>query len=144
VVPLELPPLRERRADILPLLEHFFARFAASHGAPPPQLDPAAAEALCRHRWSGNVRELRNLCERLVILHGGTVIGMRQLPREVGSEAGGPPFRLPDSGIALEELERSLIGEALRKSGGNRSHAARLLGLSRDTLLYRLKKYAIA
>lgn len=147
VVPVELPPLRERSGDIAVLLHHFLDRLAAAHGVAPPSLAPAALRCLKDYHWPGNVRELRNLCERLVILHAGGVVGAEALPAEIRAGAGAPPRRLglslPDGGLRLEDVERSLIGQALEKAAGNRSKAARLLGISRDTLLYRLKKYAL-
>ncbi len=145
VVPLRLPPLRQRREDILPLVHHYLERLAAQHGLPAPTLDRSAQQRLKAHPWPGNVRELRNLCERLVILMPGQRLGADNLPLEAapGEEAAGT-FRLPDEGLVLERLEADLIRQALEKAGGNRSRAARLLGLSRDTLLYRMKKYAIA
>jgi DNA-binding NtrC family response regulator len=99
--------------------------------------------------WSGNVRELRNLCERFVLLHAGQVIEINHLPIEL--QVAQPTtythytteFILPDNGLNLGELEINLIRQALTKTYGNLSQAARLLGLSRDTLLYRVKKHAI-
>ncbi len=144
VVPLELPPLRERREDILPLMHYYLDWFAQRHGLPPPTLTHDAQRRLRNHSWPGNVRELRNLCERLVILLSGQRLGAENLPLEID---GGQPrpngFVLPDGGVILDQLEADLIRQALGKTGGNRSRAARLLGLSRDTLLYRMKKYAI-
>ena len=146
IVPLTLPPLRQRRSDIAPLLLAFSRELAAQHGLPLPHLDRKALQRLEAHNWPGNVRELRNLCERMVILHHGKHIGPEMLPQELRpnhaiSPAGG--ITLPANGLSLEALERELISQALERSHGNRSRAARLLGLSRDTLLYRLKKYAL-
>jgi DNA-binding NtrC family response regulator len=146
VVPLELPTLAQRREDIDLLVERITADLARRYGLPAPQYSAAALERLRRYRWPGNVRELRNLCERMVILLGGRTVQAENLPREITGEidaaqAGG--FRLPEAGIRLDELEVQMIYQALERTGGNRSRAARLLGLTRDTLLYRMKKYAI-
>ncbi len=146
VVPLELPPLRRRCGDVPLLLDAFTARLAARHGLEPPRLLPAARRRLEAYHWPGNVRELRNLCERLVVLFPGRQVDVPNLPREIreeGAGAGATGFELPEGGLRMDELEAALIRQALDKTGGNRSRAARLLGLSRDTLLYRIRKYAI-
>jgi DNA-binding NtrC family response regulator len=146
VVPLALPPLRERREDIPALLDHHSAQVARRYGLDTPRFDRTAVQALRGYAWPGNVRELRNLCERLVILCGGRDIALDNLPLEIrqpaaAAQRGG--FQLPPDGVRLDEIEVNLIRQALAHTEGNRSRAARLLGLTRDTLLYRLKKYAI-
>ncbi|MFA9460412.1 sigma-54 interaction domain-containing protein [Thiohalorhabdus sp. Cl-TMA] len=145
VVPVELPPLRERQGDLPLLLERLTADLAARHGVAAPTFNRAARALLEAHPWPGNVRELRNLCERLVILLPGREIGPANLPADLqrAGAAGEGPFTLPEGGLRLDALEADLIRQALAKTAGNRSRAARLLGLTRDTLLYRLKKYAI-
>ncbi|MGB1109497.1 MAG: sigma-54 interaction domain-containing protein [Gammaproteobacteria bacterium] len=147
VVPLEVPALRERRDDILDLLDHFTAESAAKHGLQAPIFEPAARKLLKHHTWPGNVRELRNLSERMVVLFAGRQVQVANLPEEVSqprrSADPGSLFKLPSSGIDLNRLEESVLRQALDMSAGNRSAAARLLGISRDTLLYRLKKFAI-
>lgn len=146
VVPLELPPLRQRMGDTLALLDHFTSQLAEHHGVMAPTFTKAARKALQTYAWPGNLRELRNLCERMVVLHAGQTLDVAQLPQEVRAgevRQEAKPFQLPDEGIVLEELEQQIIHQALHKSRGNRSKAARLLGLTRDTLLYRIKKYAI-
>jgi len=145
VVPLEIPPLRERMGDIHLLLNHFLKQFAEEHRLPPCTLSKAALARLQEHPWPGNVRELRNVCERLSILLAGRVIDENNLPHEIiapaPSQKGG--FVLPEGGIELEKVEVDLIKQALARTNGNRSQAARLLGISRDTLLYRMQKYGI-
>jgi DNA-binding NtrC family response regulator len=111
-------------------------------------LDKAARKHLQQHAWSGNVRELRNLCERLSILLAGRDIGIPNLPLELrnsphSNSHAQTPFSLPESGVNLDELERDLLTQALTRAQHNKSHAARLLGISRDALNYRLKKYAL-
>ena len=149
VVPLTLPPLRERREDIPLLVTHFNRTLAQAHGLAPLRYRDDTLEALKAYDWPGNVRELRNLCERLlVLLQGHGEVTPFNLPAEIrGSGTDHPasetPVRLPESGVRLEEVEISLLRQALERTGGNRSAAARLLGISRDTLLYRLRKYAL-
>ncbi len=146
VVPLTLPPLRERPGDVALLLERVTEELADRHGLAPPRYSRAARAALTRYRWPGNIRELRNFCERMLILRSGRSIEVENLPVEMrdGKRVGRvADIHLPPTGICLDELEVSLINQALDRTGGNRSRAARLLGLTRDTLLYRLKKYAI-
>lgn len=146
IVPLELPPLRVRKSDISLLVEHFIAELSRQHGLTPVRFTPAALRLLEEYAWPGNVRELRNLCERMLVLRGGHEIGPTNLPPEICARGAtsGDSFELPPTGIHLETLERQLITQALARTRGNRSQAARLLGLSRDTLLYRLKKHALA
>ncbi|MBF0626287.1 MAG: sigma-54-dependent Fis family transcriptional regulator [Magnetococcales bacterium] len=150
VVPLELPPLRARSGDVPILLQAFLQTFATRNHQPPSRLAPATLALLQAHSWPGNIRELRNLCERLSILHGGRTIDPGDLPDEIRTAhqprmpANHPAFVLPETGINLERLEQSLLAQALRRTAGNKSRAARLLGLSRDTFLYRLKKFAVS
>ncbi len=147
VVPLEIPPLRERTGDIPLLVETVTNQLAEQHGLKAPRFLPQALSAMEAYHWPGNVRELRNVCERLVILSGGRDLGPENLPAEVRrtkpAAVDSNAFELPEGGIRFDELEQSLLLQALEKSRGNRSRAARLVGLTRDTFLYRLKKYAI-
>lgn len=148
VVPLELPPLHQRSGDIEILANHFFAHFAQAHALEAPTFSKQTLKALRSYRWPGNIRELRNLCERLSILLAGKIIDPENLPHEFyrGSEASVPvtEFTLPEYGIQLDELEANMIQQALNRTNGNRSKSARLLGISRDTLLYRIQKHGIA
>lgn len=146
VVPVELPPLRERKEDIELLLTHFLQRFATLHGLPPATLNRDARQHLSRCPWNGNVRELRNLCERLSILLAGCEVGLTNLPLDIRSARPSVdrPLCLPKNGIVLEALERDLLAQALARSGNNKTHAAQLLGISRDALNYRLKKFELA
>jgi len=145
VVPLEIPPLRERVGDIQLLLNHFISYFAQEHGLPAASFSRSALSHLCSYPWPGNVRELRNVCERLSILMAGRTIEENNLPAEITNRAPEtkPLFRLPEFGIELEQLEVDLIRQALSRTNGNRSRSARLLGISRDTLLYRMQKHGI-
>lgn len=148
IVPLELPPLRARTGDIGHLVNHYLRALAKQHECSTPRLSRPAMDALKSYRWPGNVRELRNFCERMVVLMGGCEIGLENLPVEFRSPRVSPALSraagdLLEPNVSLYDVERNLIAQALDKCGGNRSRAARLLGLSRDTLLYRMKKYAI-
>jgi DNA-binding NtrC family response regulator len=147
VVPITIPPLRERPEDVEPLAAHFLANLTSALRRPARGLSREALQLLERYAWPGNVRELRNVIERAVILEEGTEILPEHLPDELrlGSRAAdlGPRFRLPDAGMHLEELEKDLIRQALEQAQGNKTRAAGLLGLTRDTLRYRLEKYGI-
>lgn len=147
VVPLRIPPLRERAGDVPLLLEHFLTRSASRHRRPVPTLAPAALDRLERHDWPGNVRELENLVERLVVLGREGTIAEEDLPASLGG--GGTRFgrvrvEIPPDGLILEEVEKGLIEEALRRHGGNQSAAARFLGVTRQTLIYRMKKFGLS
>ncbi len=149
VVPLELPPLRQRGGDVALLALALTAELSQRHGIPAPNYTKAALVAMQGYAWPGNVRELRNFCERMLILHSGQAITPAQLPREVHAREariGLQPendFALPEQGVDLDSVEHGLIRQALRQTRGNRSKAAELLGISRDKLLYRMKKHAI-
>ncbi len=148
VVPLELPALHERRDDIDILADHFFAHFAEAHSLQSPTFSKQALKALRAYKWPGNVRELRNLCERLSILLAGRVIEPENLPHEFSANHDSTPslanFTLPESGLKLDDFEANMIYQALDRTNGNRSKSARLLGISRDTLLYRIQKHGLA
>ena len=144
VVPLELPPLTRRLEDLEHLINHFMAMVASTHGIASPSLSKSALAVLKNYPWPGNVRELRNLCERLSILLAGKVIEVEHLPSEFFSGVNNTSlegFILPHEGLNLEQLEVELIQQALDRTNGNRSKSAKLLGLTRDTLLYRMQKH---
>jgi two-component system response regulator HydG len=150
VVPLELPALRQRREDVSLLMDAFAGHFARRNGLQPPQYGSCALQLLKNYGWPGNIRELRNFCERMAILHAGQTVMAADLPWEMRQAAAvatpmtAPQlYSLPIEGVDFEQLERHLIDQALERSGGNKSRAARLLGFSRDTFLYRLKKFSI-
>jgi DNA-binding NtrC family response regulator len=145
VVPLQLPPLRARPGDVALLLEELTALLAKRHGLPPPEYSREAVDCLKSYPWPGKVRELRNLCERMVVLAPGRRITASDLPGDLlgPRETAAVHFTLPAQGVRLGELEAEMIRQALVRSSGNRSRAARLLGISRDALLYRMQKHAI-
>jgi DNA-binding NtrC family response regulator len=142
VVPLHIPPLRERIEDLEILLSGFTTTFAAENNLKPVDYSPDAMAALKSYSWPGNVRELKSFCQRMTILLGGRTITPENLPIEFKprpAKAAGN-VSLLDLGMGLKQMEHELIRQALAQTEGNRSQAARILGISRDTLLYRLKK----
>ena len=147
VIRLELPPLRERLGDLELFLRYFLQKLSTRSGRRIAGLTPAALERLRRHAWPGNIRELENVIERAMVLAAGDQIDIGDLPSLTAppatAEAAEHPFVLPAAGINLEALERDLIGQALARTGGNKSAAARLLGLTRRTLGYRLEKHGL-
>ena len=141
VFPIHLPPLRERREDIPSLVEHFVGLTARELGWLRPEVGPEAVEALCAYGWPGNIRELRNVIERGVLLCDTGRIMPEQLPREI---VGGPKDEATEAaGSALEGYEKAMIVRALDENDWNQTKAARALGISRDNLRYRLRKYDI-
>jgi DNA-binding NtrC family response regulator len=146
VVPIELPPLRERRGDVPLLVEHFLERIAEATGKRLEGVTQAAMGQLCAHDWPGNVRELENLVERLVVLKDGGWIEVDDLPaayRNCGSAALRSAPSLPESGLSFRaevaRFEAEILLAALERTGGNKSRAAALLGLNRTTLLEMLR-----
>jgi len=143
VFPVHIPPLRERREDIIPLAEHFIRRFLGER-ARGPFLASGARKLLESYPFPGNVRELSNACERALILSGGEIpltVEHFDFLRSETSVGKAKPFRieLPPEGISLEELERELIRQALERTRGNQSAAAKLLGLTRSKFRTRMK-----
>ncbi|MGM9514912.1 sigma-54-dependent transcriptional regulator [Roseateles sp. DB2] len=135
---LRVPPLRARRADIPLLATHFLARYAAEHGRAPRPLAAAALQALQAHDWPGNVRDLRQACERAVILAPGSQFEPEDFQLQALAGAAQPA-----SGMTLAERERAALDEALREAQGNISEAARRLGVSRAALYRRLDKHGL-
>ena len=145
VLSLELPPLRERGDDLLQLAAQFCAEVGRVYRRE-ISLATDAAPVLRSYAWPGNVRELRNVIERAVLLEPSREIGAATLSgllRPAAEPAAPGPLQLPEEGLKLAELERDLIRQALERAGGNRTRAARLLGISRDTLRYRLEKFGL-
>jgi transcriptional regulator with PAS, ATPase and Fis domain len=145
VIPVELPPLRDRPEDIAPLALYFVDTLCRELRQPVRQLAPETVDAFERYEWPGNAREIRNLLERLLLLYDDDPLGPQLLTREFQDRRDGHDrlVVLPPKGLDLEEIERDLIRQALDRTNGNKTGAARLLGLSRDTLRYRLEKYQI-
>ncbi|MCC6367298.1 MAG: sigma-54-dependent Fis family transcriptional regulator [Bryobacterales bacterium] len=141
VVPINIPPLRERKEDIPFLARHFVAKLSSDLGATVESISDAAIEKLMEYHWPGNVRELENIIERSLVLCPHKVLDAADVrldaaPRSRGTSADG---FLPE-GMSLDDFEKSIIREALRRAGGNKSQAARLLGITRNALRYRLSQ----
>jgi len=148
VIQLRMPPLRERRSDIPAFLEHFLQRFTAELGRSEAAFSPEALELLYGWQWPGNIRELANVVERAATLSDGSIIGPEALPPALrGAELRGGPAEIPTSGIDLQAhldaLERRTLEQALERTGGNKTEAAKLLALTFRSLRYRLAKFGI-
>jgi PAS domain S-box-containing protein len=145
VIHIVIPALRERRDDILPLARFFVHHYNQKFKRRIEGISPDAANLLVGHDWPGNVRELRNAIERAMILEESPVITSASLP--ISLTEGSPDrtvaaaIAMPDTGLSLADHERTLLAQALQKSGGNQTQAARLLHITRDTLRYKMKKF---
>jgi DNA-binding NtrC family response regulator len=137
-ITITVPPLAARKEDIAPMIDHFLLKSAEANGSRPKTISDEAREILKRYEWPGNVRELRNVIERSVLLSSGGSIGASDLPREILGE---PPVARGEDRLSSSEVE--LIEESLAMCAGNVSATAKILGVSRDTLRYRIKKYNI-
>jgi DNA-binding NtrC family response regulator len=146
IIPIEIPPLRNRRDDIEPLIDYFIAKHSLSSNRKIRGLTSSARNLIMNYSWPGNVRQLESAIERAILLTEGDEIGVEDLPVEIrqqGQPANLINFKLPPEGISFEELEKSLIIQAMEQTNWNITRAARLLGLSFRTLQYRLEKFGI-
>ena len=145
VVPIDIAPLRERREDIRDLVRVFMSRFHGESGKAIEDITPEAMRILENYHWPGNVRELQNIIERACALAKGTILGAGDIHLDLrpAKRADSADHFLPE-GVTLEQWEDEMIQEALKRANGNKSQAARLLGLSRNALRYRLSKIGIA
>ncbi len=151
VFPIELPPLRERKEDIALLAKHFLQKYQQELGKKDVKISKEALEALMDYHWPGNIRELENIVERTLIISSNQIIDKKDLPPGLITHGTSPSsdsespgevaFQLPEEGINLEALEKDLILQALERTEYNQTRAAKLLGISRHTLLYRMEKY---
>jgi two-component system, NtrC family, response regulator len=143
VIPIHLPPLRERKEDIKLLLRHFCIK----HNAEKVRFDEPALAALQKYGWPGNVRELENMVERLLIMRSSDRLTLDDIPDKVrtseAAKSSGKILNLPEEGYSLEKLEEEIVTEALNRSGWNQAAAARFLKIPRHTLIYRMEKYGI-
>jgi DNA-binding NtrC family response regulator len=152
VVVIEMPPLRDRQEDIEPLARHFIERCCAELGRPTAGLQPDALRALRAYRWPGNVRELKNILERVLLLEAeGDEVRAEHLPAEIGpgsrgpTAAADPPQPFPPGVVRpLTEIERLAIQHALDVCGQNKTRAAQMLGISRQTLRTKLREYSLS
>jgi transcriptional regulator with GAF, ATPase, and Fis domain len=156
VFAIHLPPLRERGDDILLLAEFFLQRFRREHNTKAIRFAPRTEQMLLDYPWPGNVRELKNVIERAILLNGHDILYPEDLsidrrmddrrqvegqPVVLAHDGGHLVVRMPSQGLNLERLERRVLEAALSRAGGNLTRAAQLIGLSRDTMRYRIKKY---
>ena len=139
-----MPPLRAHPDDIPALVEFFIDTFNTEFRKKILGATPAAYALLQAYGWPGNVRELRNVIERAMLLCDGNRLDASGLRRAPDDAAGVDGFELPATGVDLEQLERSLVVQALRRSGGNQTRAGALLGLNRDQIRYRIEKFSLA
>jgi two-component system, NtrC family, response regulator PilR len=150
VIRISLPPLRDRREDIPMLAERFVRRFADEMGKEVAGFTPDAIRGLQAYAFPGNVRELENMIERAVALAGSSIIGLGDFPQELSGSVGAPGgtlLELPENGCNLDEVvnevERRLLTSALERTGGVRTAAAKLLGISFRSMRYRLAKLGL-
>ena len=152
VATCRLPPLRDRGEDVILLAEHYLQIFNTEFGKNITSIKPSAKRVLLDNAWIGNVRELRNIIERAVLFAKGNELTLDSIgglsfppPENQQSEVSMDTLQIdiPDEGISLMDVERNIINRALKKAGGNQTRAAQLLGLTRETLKYRLKKHKI-
>jgi two-component system NtrC family response regulator len=146
VIPLELPPLRDRAEDIPELVQHFFMKMKQEQGRPDLVLPPGLLPRFQDYRWPGNIRELENVIERIVVLTRGDEIMLSDLPDFLRRERPAVDMlqlELPAQGISLEAVEKDLILRALDRFRGNQTHAAKYLDISRKALIYRMEKHGI-
>ncbi|MCH7632374.1 MAG: sigma-54-dependent Fis family transcriptional regulator [Planctomycetes bacterium] len=144
VVTIDLPPVRDRGDDVILLAEHYTAQFAKDFRKPITSIDESAMKALKSYAWPGNVREIRNVIERAVLLSSGDCLTRDDLVLGRGKrQADGGSFALPPDGMDLHKLEDELVRQALARTGNNQTKAAKLLGLSRDAFRYRLEKLGL-
>lgn len=147
---IHILPLKDRKQDILLLANHYLTNFSQKYSNKAIKgFSPEAEQVLINHGWPGNIRELKNVMERIVVLENTEIITPEHLPKDMiapelktASETGGD-FTLPDKGVSLEELERDLIGQALERTNHNKAKAAKLLDITYDTLRYQMKKYGL-
>lgn len=146
VIHIQIPPLRDRREDVLPLARFFIKHYNEKFRRQIEGLTPEAEQLLLHHDWPGNVREVRNAIERAMILEDSSNITPASLPLSLTgttemSAPSAPVEAFPEGGVSLQETEKQLLIRALEKTGGNQTQAARLLRITRDTLRYKMKKF---
>ncbi len=143
VVPIYLPPLRERREDIPLLVQHFIGEFSRAYGVQPKGVTPEAMERIMNYHWPGNIRELQNAIERAFALSRAPEITLESLPPAIRDQAPAPEDSILPGPMPMEELERRNIQAALKQTGGNKNRAARILGIDRQRLYRKIRKYGL-
>jgi DNA-binding NtrC family response regulator len=149
VAAINIPPLRERAEDIQAISEYFLEKLSARHGLQRQSLDREAVEILNRHDWQGNVRELRNVLERAILMSTGPVLTRESLPEELRQSSVADSIKANSSGSrldlkSLEQVEKDAIISMIERLGGNMTAVARELGIAKSTLYVKLKKFDIA
>jgi transcriptional regulator with PAS, ATPase and Fis domain len=144
VFQIAIPPLRERPDDILPLTQHFIGIFNRSFNRTIQGVSKAAAAALLRHSWPGNVRQLRNAVERAMVMEDSPLIELSSLPHEIGGLCPSPACDGPEEDLSLAKNEQRLMVRALEKANGNQTLAAKMLGITRDGLRYKVRKHGVS
>lgn len=137
-IQIEVPPLRERGEDIILLTEYFIKKYASKYGKPNLRINNSAHEKLMKYSWPGNIRELDHTIEKAVILSDSHILRPEDFFLRQSA-----PYRTDESGISLEEAEKRIIGSALQKNNGNLSACAEQLGITRQTLYNKIKKYGL-
>ena len=143
VFQIAIPPLRERREDILPLAQHFIGVYNRNFKREIQGLSKDAAAALLRHSWPGNVRQLRNAVERAMVMEDSPLISLASLPHEIGGLCPPPGCDTPDEDLSLSRSEQRLTMCALERARGNQTLAAAMLGITRDGLRYKIRKHGM-
>ena len=148
VASLRIPPLRERPEDILPLTKYFVQKYNEEFHKNVQKVSKGVEDFFMSYSWLGNVRELRNVIERAMILGDGDTLLMEHLPMEILGQASRhgqviEGIRIPPDGISLEKVEEALVKQALKMTNGNQTRAAKLLDISRDALRYRMQKFGM-
>src|SRR5918993_5725 len=144
VLPIELPPLRSHLDDVPALVAFYVDQFNREFRKSVRGASAAALKAMQQYSWPGNIRELRNVVERAMLLHDGPWLEPIDFPALTAAVPAAAGFALPAEGVDLEELERSLVVQALQRAGGNQTRASTLLGLNRDQIRYRIEKFGLA
>ena len=145
VVTVHLPPLRERRQDIPLLLNHFIGQFSRAYKKPVREIEREAVNILSSYGWPGNVRELKHVVENMVVVSGGPVLMVENLPESIHQGQHKSPTEVQSLvGVPLKEVEKILIGQTLEQVGGNRQEAARMLGIGERTMYRKLKEYGLS
>ena len=145
VIPIHMPPVRERKGDIPLLVNHFLEMFSKNMNSALRGVSDEAMELLVNYRWPGNVRELRNVVERACLLSEGP--WLRSVDIVLGAGPGATAMgdsecvRLPPEGCRMDDVEKELLRQALERTNGNRTRAAKLLGISRDQVRYKVEKF---
>jgi transcriptional regulator with PAS, ATPase and Fis domain len=145
VMSIHLPPLRERQEDLGELVEYFLQKYAQEYGRKLSGVEPAVLKAFAEYPWPGNIRELAAVMERTVLMNESGTISLNDVRGELRrpTASTGLEIELPEDGIDFEELEKELLAKAMARAGGMATRAAKLLGLSYKTFLYRLEKHGI-